>query len=124
MSFSELGCVRDQNCPGAGWVCVRNRCDCGEGYVKQDAVCVDVTGTSVVRLDYSRFGLSIQHLIRFNTQSNSHLFFTHITPFRPKFPVSPSLPFFENTLRCRSDLYPSLFRYLATILIHNALPLW
>jgi hypothetical protein len=67
MSVSELGCVKDQDCQGAGWVCRGNKCDCGDGYVKQDAVCVNVTGRSVDQLDYSRFGLAIQHLILFIT---------------------------------------------------------
>ncbi|GFG39068.1 hypothetical protein Cfor_11991 [Coptotermes formosanus] len=43
MCVSELGCVKDQDCQGAGWICVRNKCDCGDGYVKQDALCVNVT---------------------------------------------------------------------------------
>ena len=60
MSVSELGCVNDQDCQGAGWICVRNRCDCGDGYVKQDAVCVNDAGSSVVHLDYSRFRVAIQ----------------------------------------------------------------
>lgn len=67
MSVSELGCVNDQDCQGEGRICLRNRCDCGDGYVKQDEVCVNVTGRSVVRLDYSRCGLAIQHLTLFVT---------------------------------------------------------
>jgi len=66
-SVSELRCDDDQDCEGAGWICVRNRCDCGDGYVKQDAVCVNVTGWSVGQLDYSRAVLAIQHLILFST---------------------------------------------------------
>jgi hypothetical protein len=113
-SVSEFGCVNDQDCQGAGWVCVQKRCDCGDGYVRQDAVCVNVTGRSAVQLDCSRSGPATQHLILFNTSSNSHLYFTRITPFRPKFSVFPSLPLFETNLQCRSHLYPSLLWYCTT----------
>jgi hypothetical protein len=59
-TVSGLGCNNDQDCKGTGAVCVQNKCDCGDGYIRDHGLCMKLPGERGFQLLLSLGGLGFR----------------------------------------------------------------